>query len=326
MHSENIKYLSRWLLIIIVILSSAKRGAGQEVPAFPVSYRIFSPFIFNPAITGSKDFTSVDIILGRQGTSNSQLICANSRLIKKGPAYFMSPYNIKFSNFGLGGYLFDERISSSRSIGFGAMGSYQVPLDQKLLSFFSIGAAVKGVYNIMDSTGSSDPLPGNPEKKIFYPNFDLGIYFYGPRVFAGLSATNLLGNPENPDSLGVYRLPDARRFNVIAGYKFVLSNSLDIILEPSLLMNFSESLDQKPSDYLRPMLKLYMQGFCVGTYFNNFDNIPFFFQFKYPKFFVGAYCEMPRNTPYYKKDINIEITFGINFSVIKNRDSEHYQW
>ena len=326
MNSIYFKFFIKWLPILILIFSSFEHSIGQQVPQFPVSYRVFSPFIINPSIAGSKDFSSVDVIVGRHGKLNSQLICANSRLVKKGPAYFMSPTYKKFSNFGVGGYLFDENNSSTRNIGFGAMGSYQVPLDQRSLSFFSIGASVKGVYNIMDSMGSSDSLLGKPGKKIFYPNIDAGIYFYGPRLFAGLSATNLLGNPEDPDSLGVHRLLVDKRFNVIAGYKFVLNNSLDIVLEPSLLLDFTGYLDQKPSDYLKPMLKLYMQGFCIGTYFNNYDNIPFFFQFKYPKFYVGTFFELPRGTPFYKKDINIEITFGINFSVIRSREPEYYHW
>jgi hypothetical protein len=178
----------------------------------------------------------------------------------------------------------------------------------------------------MDSISSSDTLLSFPEKKIFYPNIDIGVYYYGPKLFAGISATNLLGNPEDPDSSGVYRLPVARHYFFIAGYKITLSKSLDIVLEPSLILNMNGYRDQKATDILRPMLKLYIQSFCLGTYFNNYDNISFFFQFKYPKFYVGTFFEIPRNTAYYKKDINVEITFGMNFSAIKSRDLKYYHW
>jgi hypothetical protein len=232
----------------------------------------------------------------------------------------------QYSGFGIGGYLFNEKKSPSRNIGFGAVGSYQIPLNQQSVSFLSFGAAVKGVYNTMDSISSSDTLLSIPEKKIFYPNIDIGVYYYGPKLFAGISATNLLGNPEDPDSSGVYRLPVARRYFLLAGYKITLSKSFDIVLEPSLMLNLNGYRNQKVTDFLEPMLKLYVQGFCLGTYFNNYDNISFFFQFKYPKFYVGTFFEIPRNTPYYKKAINVEFTFGMNFSVIKSKDLKYYHW
>jgi type IX secretion system PorP/SprF family membrane protein len=321
---ELVKRYSFVLLLIFPL--TVNLSIGQQIPLVPVSYRIFSPFIFNPAIAGSKDFSSIDFISGWQGKSNSQIICINSRLTRKGPSYFMTSSNRQYSHFGIGGYLFNEKKSPSRNIGLSAVGSYQIPLNQQSVSFLSFGAAVKGVYNIMDSISSSDTLLSSPEKKIFYPNIDIGVYYYGPKLFAGFSATNLLGNPEDPDSSGVYRLPVARHYFFIAGYKIILSKSLDIVLEPSLILNMNGYRDQKATDILEPMLKLYLQSFCLGTYLNNYDNISFFFQFKYPKFYVGTFFEIPRNTAYYKKDINVEITFGMNFSVIKSRDLKYYHW
>jgi type IX secretion system PorP/SprF family membrane protein len=321
---ELVKRYSFVLFLIFPL--TINLSIGQQVPLVPVSYRIFSPFIFNPAIAGSKDFSSIDFISSFQGKSYSQIISVNSRLTKKGPSYFMTSSNRQYSHFGIGGYLFNEKMSPSRNMGLSAVGSYQIPLDQKSVSFLSFGVAIKGVYNIMDSIYSSDTLLSFPGKKIFYPNIDIGIYYYGPKLFAGISATNLLGNPEDPDSSGVYRLPVARHYFLMAGYKIILSKSLDIVLEPSLILDLNGYTNQKARDFLEPMLKLYVQSFCLGTYFNNYDNISFFFQFKYPKFYVGTFFEIPRNTAYYKKNINVEITFGMNFSVIKSRDIKYYHW
>jgi type IX secretion system PorP/SprF family membrane protein len=310
-------------LILVLFFNPA---AGQQTPLYPISYRILSPFIFNPAIAGSKDYSSVDFISGWQGKSNSQIISVNSRLIKQEPGYFMSPVIKKFSNIGIGGYLFNEKNSPFQNIGFSAGCSYQIPLDRQSLSFISFGAAVKGVYNIMDSIFSSDPLMSIPGKKIFYPNVDLGIYYYGPKLFAGISATNLLGNPEDPDSLGISRIQVSRRYLFVAGYKIILNKSFDLVLEPSLILNSDGSRNQKITDILKPMLKVYVQSFCLGTYFNNYDNISFFIQYKYPKFYVGTFFEIPRNTAFYKKDINVEIAFGINFSQIKTSNLKYYHW
>jgi type IX secretion system PorP/SprF family membrane protein len=314
------------IIIPVILTWSIVPTFAQQIPQYPVSYRIFSPFIFNPAMAGSKDFSSIDLITGWNGKFNSQIISANSRLAKKGESYFMTPNTKKYSGFGIGGYLFNEKKSPSRNLGIAAAGSYQLPLDEQSVSFLSFGVAVKGVYNIMDSVFYSDPLMNTPEKRIFYPNFDAGIYYYSPKLFAGASAVNLLGNPEDPDSTGVYRLSVARHYYFIAGYKFTLSESLDIVLEPSLIINKNRYNNEKASDFLEPMLKLYVQGFCLGTYLYDYDNISFFFQFKYPKFYVGTFFELPRKTPFYKKDINLELTFGLNFTVIRSRNIKYYHW
>jgi type IX secretion system PorP/SprF family membrane protein len=314
------------VLFFGIIILCIHPATGQQTPEYPVSYRIFTPFVLNPAIAGSKDFSSVDFISAWRGKSGSQILSANSRLITKSQGYVMSPNMKKFSSFGIGGYLFNENTSPYRNLGISAAVSYQIPLDRQSLSYLSYGVAVKGVYNIMDSIPSSEPGSVIPGKKIFYPNLDFGIYYYGPSLFAGVSATNLLGNPEDPDSLGVYRLPVSRRYLFIAGYKIILSGTYDIVLEPSFMLNWDGAPYQKFTNLVKPMLKLYMQGFCLGTYFNNYDNISFFLQYKYPVFYLGTFFEIPRNSPFFKKNLNVEFTVGLNFSPIKSRSSKYYHW
>jgi len=314
------------VLFILVIIFSLISSYGQQIPDYPVSFRVFSPLVLNPAIAGSKDFTSIDFISGWLGKSSSQILSLNSRLITSSPGYVMLPTIRKFSSFGIGGYLFNEKKSPAQNMGFSAIGSYQIPLDEKSVYYLSFGVAVKGIYNIMDSINSPDPGLRTPEKRLFYPNLDLGLYFYGPKLFAGMSAIDLLGNPEDPDSTGVFRLPVARHFYFITGYKFILSEAYDIVLEPSLIFNKNRYRNQKMSDILRPLVKLYMQGFCLGTYFNNYDNVSFFFQYKFPKFYLGTFFEIPRNSPYFIKPLNVEFTLGINYSTIKPGTRKTYNW
>jgi type IX secretion system PorP/SprF family membrane protein len=316
----------RIALLILLYALSFNLSYAQQTPYHPLSYRIFSPFLFNPAMAGSKDFSSLDVISGWQGKSNSQVICVNSRITKKGPSYFMAPDVKEFSNFGIGGYLFNEDYSPSHNMGAGAICSYQIPLDKQSLSFLSFGVAVKGIYNTMDSVYSADPGLSMPSESTFYPNLDAGIYYYGPSLFAGFSVTNLLGNPGDPDSLGIYRIPASRQYFFVAGYKFLISKPLNLVLEPSLIINGNTWRYHKITDIIKPMLKIYAQDFCVGTYFNDYDNISFFFQYRYPRFYVGTFFEMPKKTAYYKKDLNVEFAVGVNFSAIKSKNLKYYHW
>jgi type IX secretion system PorP/SprF family membrane protein len=313
-------------LFILGFLFSFYLSNGQQTSLDHISYWVFIPYIYNPAIAGSKDFSSVDMIAGWEGKSSSQILTVNSRLTKKGPDYFTSHAVKEYINIGIGGSIFHEVNGTMHNTGFSAICSYQLPMDKKSLSFLSFGAAVKGVYNFMDSVSSADLLLSKPSLKTFYPNLDAGVYYYGPNLFAGISATNLLGNPGSPDTLGVYRIPVSRQYFFIAGYKFLISRSYKIVVEPSIIINADESANQKIMDILEPGLKVYLQNFCIGTYFNDYKKILFFFQYKYSRFYVGSFVKIPTGSPYYKKDLNIELAAGINFSQIKSKYLKYYHW
>jgi hypothetical protein len=158
------------------------------------------------------------------------------------------------------------------------------------------------------------------------PNFDAGIYFYNPDLYIGLSANNILGTHEDPDTLNTYAIPVSRTFFLHTGYKIVLSRSLDIVLEPSVILVTDDSLNFDLKEMIKPALKLFIGNFCLGTYFNDFDKISFFFQFKYPSFYVGSYFEMPKNSPFYKKSLTTEIAVGINLWGNKSGYTDRSYW
>lgn len=295
---------------------------GQQTPSYPVYHRITTPFIFNPAIAGSKDFFSVDLSAGKFGKANSQLISGNMRLSKKPVSYLSSPPIPQFTNIGVGAYLFSDYDGATRNTGFGATGSYHFQLDKDALSFLSVGVTGKLVYN--DYAGNTD-LGEAPSTK-FFPDLDAGIYYYSPGLYAGISATNLMGTPANADTLYTYTKPVSRQLFFVAGYKIVLSRARDIVLEPMIILNSDDSFSGDIIDMIQPALKLYAGSFCVGTYFNDFDRFSFFFQYKYNSFYVGAHFSLPYNSPFYKSPLIEEIAVGINLSSIKSGISRMYHW
>jgi type IX secretion system PorP/SprF family membrane protein len=316
-------YISKRILLISVFVFAFYEISGQQTPFYPVSYWVFNPYIYNPAIAGSKDFLSIGINASFQGSSNAQLISGNTRISKTKSGYFSSPDIVEFKNTGIGGSLFKDINGISRNIGLSASGSYQVPLNTRELSFLSFGASVKGVFNTLNN-GSTDPA--KPSKKTFYPNLDLGIYYYGTNFFTGLSTTDLLGNPGKADSSGVYEIPVMRQYFFTAGYKILLSKSLNIVIEPSVLIIANDSTYKKISENLNPVLKLYLEDFCFGTSFRSGGKISFFTQFRYPRFYVGAFYELAKKTAYFKKTPIVEFTLGINIQPDKSRLSKHSHW
>jgi type IX secretion system PorP/SprF family membrane protein len=308
---KSIKSVLFFLLLIVV---SFNVNYGQQVPDYPVSYRLFNPFIFNPAIAGSKDFSSVDLVAGSYGNSNSQIASGNLRISKSRKEYFSSLSAPEFSKIGVGGYLFNDLNDSSRNIGIGGTGAYHMQLNKNALSFLSFGLSVKAIYN--DYSGNSDL--NKPAEKTFFPQVDAGIYYYSSTLFAGISATNLLGNPNKADSLGFYTIPVSRQLFFQIGYKLVISRSLNILLEPSLIVNSDFTFSGDMIDMIKPGLKLYTNNFCIGTFFNDFDKISFLLQYKYSRLYVGTYFELAYNEPFYKHPILAEVAIGVNISSIKS--------
>ena len=63
-----------------------------------------------------------------------------------------------------------------------------------------------------------------------------------------------------------------------------------------------------------------------NLFLNNFSKKSFFLQYKYPRFYIGTYFELPNNSPFYKNPIRAELAFGINLSAIKHGSSMVNHW
>jgi len=293
------------------------KSSGQETPVYPVANKVITPYVFNPAITGSKDFLSVDLLAAIQDKQYTQLLGVNTRIMKKRQSLINNPGKIDFSNIGVGGYVFNDLIGKYRNAGISIAGAYHIPLGREKLSFISLGASGKGVF----SHFQGDPDAGIPEKDTLFPNLDAGIYFYSPYIYAGISANNILTGSPKVDSV-----PVTREYFFNTGFKVVLSRKHNIVVEPSAIFNMSDTLSDDIKDMIHPGLKLYLGNFCMGTYINDYERIPFFFQFKYPGFYIGTFFELPRNTPFYKKEITAEIVLGLNITRNNYGYSRKGQW
>jgi type IX secretion system PorP/SprF family membrane protein len=311
-------------VLFVFFISSFGISTGQQVPFNPVSHRIYTPFIINPAIAGSKDYLSLDMLAGFKGKSYSQMVSGNTRIVRKVLGYLPSGRTYSFTNFGAGfsGYNDFEISDSTRYAGVNAALSYHIPLNKRALSFISIGASIKGMYHFY----RGDYDQNIPYKEFYFPNVDFGIYMYNPKLFAGISATNILDPPSDTSSLTYYAVPVSRQYFLTAGYKFILSRSLNIVLEPSVIIHTDDSLAFDLKESIEPALKLYAGDFCLGTFFNDYSKVSFFFQYRYPKFYVGTYFALPKDSPFFKKSLTSEIALGINFSHNKSGYTKNGHW
>jgi type IX secretion system PorP/SprF family membrane protein len=308
-------------ILFIILICSNNESAGEQIPLNPISLRVFTPFILNPATAGSKDFLSATLTASLQGASKSQILSLSTRLVKRAPSYFLSPGNREFTKIGIGGFIFNDLSGSSRNLGVGVALSYHIPLDRQHFSFLSFGASVKGLNFRKDSVYSNDPGQSLTFKNVYYPDLDFGIYFYSPTLFAGVSLTNLRGNPEKPGNPGNYDIKASRLYYFQTGYKVLINRSLNFTIEPSVIIS-TDGSSQKFSDIIKPMVKLYLENYCFGTYFNDFDNMAVFFHYKYPRLNIGAFFKFNKRTQYFKRSMVAEVMLGINIS----KFAEHARW
>jgi type IX secretion system PorP/SprF family membrane protein len=315
---SNRQVTTRILLILIFVFSFCVVN-GQTL-LNPVSFWIFSPYIYNPAMVGSKDYLSVNLEAALLGTSNTQILSENTRITKTRSGYFSSPDITEFRNIGLGVAFFNEYDGLSRNIGLSTSLSYQIPLNTRKLSFLSVGVSVKGEYNSITS------VLGYLTDRTFYTNLDVGIFYYSPGFFTGISEIDMRGSPWKPDTLGEFKVPVSREYLFTAGYKILLSRSLNIVLEPSVLYLSTDFNLSNIRNKINPIIKLYLEDFCVGSSYNSDRRISLFGQFRYPRFYVGAYYEFARKTAYYQNQPVVELNLGMNIQPDKTRITKHSHW
>ncbi len=314
----------RIICLISLISFLITLANGQLIPQKPVSYRVFTPFLFNPAITGSHDYSTLDITSAFQGESNAQLVSLSGRLTRTEPGYFSSPDLVTFRNTAIGSYFFHEKNPLSQNTGAAVSFAYHIPLSRSSFSFLSLGIAMKGYFSSPGASGGVEPAGSSSNSP--HTNMDVGIYYYGTHLFTGFSSSNLFGSPQIPVTPGEFRIPVSQQYVLLAGYKIQLSKSQDILLEPSVISIFDSLTFHEAGKQFRPVIKLYLQNFCMGTYFQDKEKNSFFFQYRYPRFYVGGFFALPKKSPYYSKDVIVEIMAGINFSSDKSRFTGHSHW
>jgi hypothetical protein len=300
----------RMILYMLTGLAAGIPVMGQSVPSKPLSIPVYHQMILNPAFVGSKDYTSIAFTSKAFRNPDSQVLHLHKRLASS---------TGEFSNLGAGAYLFQEQLSESWNTGLALTGSYHFYLDDEKLHVIAAGVTAKGFFLVPKKDSESVP---DSAGMVFRPNMDLGVYYYSPRAFAGLSSTTLFGTGVR-DSTMLYSYMD-REYHLLGGFKFVIYEELGIVIEPSLQLSVNDQTIKEPHKHLIPYLKVYLQNFYLGTYLKDFDTFALYFEYQFPKFYAGAFLEFPRVGYLNDDNIIFEVSLGINIG--KNTPSFlHYR-
>ncbi len=309
-------------LFMVLLCISCNNIYGQQLPSLPNSWPVFTPYILNPAIAGSKDFFSMDLSTGWADNYNSFLAAGAARIARRMKKFRDLPVLSDYTNFGAGSYIFNERTGPYNNTGAAGIFSWHLKLSADALSFISFGLSAKALYTVYYGEPDLGRLPSYE----LYPDMDLGVYFYSPSFYAGLSGLNLLRDYTVSDTTG-YSLPNVdRHLSFQAGYRQIINRNFNLVIEPSILVSENYSFSGNIKDMLSPMLKVYTGLFCAGIYYKNLSTTNFFFIYKYPKFDIGVFFRMPGKTPYFRNPPVAELKIGINLSSIIYNSRSYNHW
>lgn len=310
------------LYISLIFSSLALNGQNQQLSS--EGTWVNNPYWYNPAISGSKDYNTLHFIYATGENYESMVLSGDMRLTKKIDGYYNMPNYFSHSNIGLGYQLFHISSEDVISSGFKATGSYHFKLNENNTSFLSIGLSLHGSRNTVTTTPSIEFPDSTISETSYDPNIDFGIYYYSPSLSIGLSATRILEDILPNDSITYFY--EKRNYHFSTAYKFVLYKPLKLLIEPSVIVNISDSIGNDLLNHISPMVKIYIDNFCFGSYLYNKDKISLFFRYNYPGIYLGGFIAISRKSPYYKKIPSIELNAGINLSYNKSKRHRRFHW
>ncbi|MFO7878608.1 MAG: PorP/SprF family type IX secretion system membrane protein [Bacteroidota bacterium] len=208
--------------LLIILLLGGSLSAQQN---YMSNQYIFNPMTINPAYTGTKQWTSVNLLYsapwaGLEGSPNTQ-----SFSIEGSP----------FVNMGLGLQLINDNIGAESRQSVWLNYSYILNISESLKLSMGLAAGISHFsLDGQELVSESVDDPSIPLTRVNSMRFDpkTGIFLYSERFYAGLSVTDMLGDIiESPDG---FVAKQQRHYYFTAGYVFDLGE--EVKAKPSIMI------------------------------------------------------------------------------------------
>lgn len=212
------------LITLVSLVSHA-----QQTPHY--TQYLYNLQMLNPAYIGNRADLSISLAsrwqwAGVEGAPKTQTLSLNTRLN---------------NGLGLGATVFNDEIGLSKNTNVNIDASYTLILSEYDRLSLGLKAGI-GFFNNNLADGIT------PDNEVYtsttgsYPNVGLGVYYYNPKFYAGLSLPYLLKTPqfrelnsENANSLS----PNTAVF-ITSGVYFNITE--DVIFKPSTLIKYRANL------------------------------------------------------------------------------------
>jgi len=250
-------YLSSFLLFVISVASF-----GQAPPRS--TQYIFNNYLLNPAISGVESYMDLKMGYRQQwtGLEGAPVTSYVSFHAPIGNKYirgsvnsfggqgenpmsrsYVNSYTSSESHHGIGFHALSDKAGKLRQTNVNATYAYHLGLSQELNLSIGVSAGFSSLSIDVENVKvieTSDPLLNADNNNRIRPDLGAGLWLYGPRYFAGISARQLLGNRlKNQNSQQTTLLYQNAHFYGTIGYKFFLMD--DIALIPSSLISYASN-------------------------------------------------------------------------------------
>jgi type IX secretion system PorP/SprF family membrane protein len=230
---------------------------AQELPVY--QQYLLNPNLINPAMTGYEDCTSFLVTdrhqwLGIKGAPGTQTIGMQTRIL---------PGSGKIHGVGINMYY--DRNGAFRKSGGDLLYAYHFNISRRKDLVIGLGLLLSVYQNSIDDTefaGANDPLIGSGINRSLNPDAGAGIFLYGNKFFAGLSASGLISNSDalQETESHFYLYTGLSIENRESPFKF----------EPSLLLKFTGSLKSQIDINLKTLL--YDKYWYTLSFRNNLSS------------------------------------------------------
>ena len=243
------KQIQYWLVLGSLGCMGMSRLYAQQLPQY--SQYMMNRFLINPAVAGSEGYTAFNLTareqwIGLENSPRTYAISAQTRVLKnsfiaRGASVRKKGTGASRSGkVGLGGYVFTDQSGLVNRTGMKLTYSYHIAFQRGQLSFglsgcmyqFRIDKEAIRLYN------PDDDLVNNYNNRMFIPDADFGIYYSDPKLFGGLSVSQLLSASLKFGQASYENFRLLRHYYLMGGYNFDISDY--VIMEPSILLKISE--------------------------------------------------------------------------------------
>lgn len=257
-------------IFLAIILFCNLSVMAQQDPLF--SQYMFNKLLVNPGYAGSTETFSVDLLsryqwVGIEGAPRTITLAAQT---------------LVGENVGLGGYVYRDELGPTINQGAMATYSYRVMTRHGWLSF-----GIQGGFKYFDfdwnaiTTQNPDHMFDPQDVRQFTPDVNLGVYYYTPRFFAGLSSKQLLENEygsfTTTTGSSSFSLL-SRHFYLMTGMAFPLNDKM--VFRPSVMGKY---VHNAPVQFDFNASLLFSDIFWIGAAYRTEKAVVFLTEFTIAK-------------------------------------------
>lgn len=214
-------------LSISICLIVTSCAYGQQDPMFTNYF--FNSLIFNPAVAGSNEHLTANLIhrsqwTGLEGAPTTQTLGIHTPL--------------KNERIGLGASLVNDNIGAGGTFDLNTAYAYRFPIGEKLKLSVGLQASIsnwRGNWSKLTLEDGTDEV-FSENLNSWLPNFGAGVYLSGERFFAGAGCPRILEyDLRDNNNTTQYYAKNYRHYYTIIGTAIPLGSE-QVIFRPSALL------------------------------------------------------------------------------------------